>query len=322
MSFAQRITNIKGMEARRMPRLGKIRLGLKVKNKNAKPCDCASGCFKCTHPVETPYFVVPAEVARYCGEKPAELDVIVPLEDLDMVFPRSYKWYGSSRGLKCTGNLEKAYRLDEKTLQRVEIQCPCRLKDNECTPSGSLQVILPKVNFGVVYQITTGSWHSMTDIVSGLEFVRCLLGRFSMVPLKLRRVPTETHHGGKRQVHYPIQVILDTNSIEFINALKEQTNKVLEAPRPQLPPPEEIRPDLDGGSVEEEKEQTVQGEKIPNETQGISEEQKKVIVEALKKKGLGLDLLEGYMDRKLADFRGVEDLNSALEWIRKQPKAA
>ena len=62
MSFAQRVTSIKGMEARRMPRLGKIRLGLKVKNKNAKPCDCVNGCFKCTHPVETPYFVVPTEV--------------------------------------------------------------------------------------------------------------------------------------------------------------------------------------------------------------------------------------------------------------------
>jgi hypothetical protein len=197
------------------------------------------------------------------------------------------------------------------------------MKDKECNPSGSLQVILPKVNFGGVYQITTGSWNSMTDIVSGLEFVRCLLGRFSMVPLKLRRVPTETHHGGKRQVHYPIQVILDTNSIEFINALKEQTNKVLEAPRPQLAPTEEIRPDLDGGAVEEEEEekQTSQGEKNPGEHQGINEEQKKVITDALKKKGLGLDFLEGYMDRKLADFQGVEDLNSALDWIRKQPKA-
>ena len=121
MSFAQKITSIKGMEARRMPRLGKIRLGLKVKNKNAKPCDCVNGCFKCTHPFETPYFVVPTEVARYCGKEPAELDIIVPLEDLETVFPRSYKWYGSSRGLKCSGNLEKAYRLDEKTLQRVEI---------------------------------------------------------------------------------------------------------------------------------------------------------------------------------------------------------
>jgi len=324
MSFAQKVTSIKGMEARRMPRLGKIRLGLKVKNKNAKPCDCISGCFKCTHPVETPYFVVPTEVARYCGEKPAELDIIVPLEDLETVFPRSYKWYGSSRGLKCSGNLEKAYRLDEKTLQRVEIQCPCSMKDKECNPSGSLQVILPKVNFGGVYQITTGSWNSMTDIVSGLEFVRCLLGRYSMVPLKLRRVPTETHHGGKKQVHYPIQVILDTNSIEFINALKEQTNKVLEAPRPQLAPPEEIRPDLDGGVVEEEEDnkQGQAGQQLdPPVMQQINEEQKKVITDALRKKNLCLDFLEGYMDRKLADFRGVEDLNSALEWIRKQPKA-
>jgi len=169
VSFAQKITSIKGMEARRMPRLGRIRLGLKVKNKNAKPCDCVNGCFKCTHPFETPYFVVPTEVARYCGKEPAELDIIVPLEDLETVFPRSYKWYGSSRGLKCSGNLEKAYRLDEKTLQRVEIPCPCSMKDKECNPSGSLQVILPKVNFGGVYQITTGSWNSWEPMRSSVR---------------------------------------------------------------------------------------------------------------------------------------------------------
>ncbi len=76
----------------------------------------------------------------------------------------------------------------------------------------------------------------------------------------------------------------------------------------------------------EEEEENKQGQagqqSDPPIMQQINEEQKKVITDALKKKGLGLDFLEGYMDKKLGDFRGVEDLNNALEWIRKQPKAS
>jgi DNA replication protein DnaC len=57
--------------------------------------------------VETPYFVVPPEVAKVYGEKPTELKVKVPVNSLDVVFPRAYKYYGSSRGLKGTSLIEK-----------------------------------------------------------------------------------------------------------------------------------------------------------------------------------------------------------------------
>lgn len=76
-----------------------------------------------------------------------------------------------------------------------------------------------------------------------------------------------------------------------------------------------------GKSKPEERAETEgRAENLPGELQAINEEQRKVILDAIKKKNIPLEFLEGYMDKKLDDFRGVEDLNSALEWIRKQAK--
>ena len=51
-----------------------------------------------------------------------------------------------------------------------------------------------------------------------------------MVPLTLRRVETETHHDGKKQKHYTLQIIFEGN-IDTINALRGDTQRVLEHPK-------------------------------------------------------------------------------------------
>jgi hypothetical protein len=267
--FAPRVTSIKGLSQRnRLPRLGKIRLGLKVKNKNIKNPGCAcgpeEGCFKCSYPAETPYFVVPAEVARVYGEKPIELKVKVPVNSMDVVFPRAYKYYGSSRGLRCTGDLEKALRMNEKTNALEEVPCPCQFLDRECKPRGVLNVLLPEVSLKGVYQITTGSWNSIIDIASGLEYVECLMGRFAMVPLILKRIPTPTFKGGK-QTHHTLQILLDTDNPEFPKKLP-----VLKQEHYALPPAEEIRPDLDGPIATEE-ELSVEGPLIAGAEPGAED---------------------------------------------------
>jgi len=63
---------IKGLsEQRRLPRIGKIRLGVKKKSPRTGA----------EYPVATDYFVCPTEVQAVYGEKPKRLDVIIPLED-------------------------------------------------------------------------------------------------------------------------------------------------------------------------------------------------------------------------------------------------
>ena len=251
MQRFRRITSIKGLsETRRLPRLGKVFLGKKVKRNLQNPgCSCApeEGCFKCTYPKETPYFVVPPEVAKVYKENPTQLRVKVPVNDLGVVFPQAYKYYGAGRGLKCTGDGEIAYRMNEKTFAMEQVSCPCpRLESKECQQTGVLNVILYEVSKAGVYQITTRSTNSIRDVNSGLEYVQCLLGRFAMVPLILRRVETETQFKGQKGTHYTLQILLDAESPEFGKKLPTTKENLA------LPPADEIRPDLAGPVTSEE----------------------------------------------------------------------
>lgn len=235
--FSQRITRIKGLsEKRRLPRLGKIRLG--IKKKSAK-----TGA---EYPAEVPYLVVPPEVQAVYGDKPTEIDVMLPLDDLDAVFPVSYKFYGSGKGLKCNGDGEMAYFANDTTKETEERKCPCEnLTNGKCKQSGTLSVMLQKINVGGIYQITTSSFNSIVDLASGIDYVKALIGRVAMVPLKLKRVATETHHDEMKQTHYTLQLIMDAN-IDAINQLRGDTIRVLEhTSRIALPEPVNENPELD-----------------------------------------------------------------------------
>lgn len=243
MGFQQRVTKIKDLsDRRRLPRLGSIRLG--IKRKSTKGVE---------YPAEVDYFVCPPEVQAICGEKPKELEIMFPLDNPEEVFPQAYKYYGSSKGLKCQGNGEVAYYADNGNM--VQKQCPCELlEQGKCKQSGTLMVMIPKVSVGGVYQIRTSSYNSIVDVNSGLDYVRALVGRFCMIPLKLRRVATETHHDEKKQNHYTLQVIFDAD-IQTLNALISNTTRVLEHSRQlQLPAPTDENPELDPVDVVDEED--------------------------------------------------------------------
>lgn len=254
--FKQKVTRIKGLsDRRRLPRLGVIRLGIKGK----------SGKTGNEYPIETDYFVCPDEVKKVYGATPRELEIMIPINDIESVFPCAYKYYGSSKGLKCSGNGEIAYRANKDTGELDEIECPCSLLDEgKCKQTGSLQFMIPSVSVGGVYQITTSSFNSIVDINSGLDYVSALLGRFAMVPLKIRRVQTETHHDDKKQNHYTLQIIFDAD-IKTLNSLREDTTRVLEHPRYQLPKPESVNPEMDPPDVIVDEEDIIGGEVIPPE---------------------------------------------------------
>ena len=262
-TFRRRFTKIQdGFSTnRRIPRLGKIRLGLKVKN--AKGVE---------YPKETEHFVVPDEVRRVYGDMPRELDVLLPVDDPEIVFPQSLVMYGSSRGLKCHGNGQTAERLNEQTGKWEERSCPCEFRKTDQNPKGQcdevahLMVILPKVNAGGVYQLTTRSYHSAVDINSGIDFVRGLIGRVALVPLKLKREARDTHHDGKKQVHYTCTLTLDAD-INGINRLREDNGRVLETARYQIEAPVEESPVSDPPDVVEVEEvvTVLQPSDIPEE---------------------------------------------------------
>ena len=132
MSFKGQFTSISGLsEVRRLPRLGKIRLGVKVTSMK----DTSK-----SYPKETPYFVCPEEVEKVYGDKPVALKVMLPLNDREACFPQALKWYGNSRGLKCIGNGVIARRAQEDGTT-IEMECPCnKLKTDENPKIGRAHV--------------------------------------------------------------------------------------------------------------------------------------------------------------------------------------
>lgn len=254
MITTQKFTRVKGVsEQRRLPRLGKIRLGVKVVNPKTGA----------ERPREVDYFVVPPEVAKIYGEQPKELDVLFPVNDIEIIFPQAYKWYGKSRGLKCIGNGVTAYRYNEETGTMQERECPCEIKGTQCALRAHLLFILPKVSMGGIYQIDVGSYNSIIDINSGLEYIQSLIGRFAMVPLKLKRVPREIVYEGNKRIHYPLQIVFE-GDIDLINALRGETTRILATTNVALPAIEDVNPRFDEEAVvvvdetEEEEPQPVQ----------------------------------------------------------------
>jgi hypothetical protein len=105
---------IKGLsEARRLPRLGKIHLGVKKTASSGKE-----------YPSEVDYFVCPPEVQKVFGERPKSLRVMFPVENEEVFFSQWYKCYGASL-LKCKGDGAKASTWDEENGGLKEITCPC-----------------------------------------------------------------------------------------------------------------------------------------------------------------------------------------------------
>lgn len=311
-AFRSQFTRIKDLsDRRRLPRLGKIRLGVKaISKKSGKE-----------YPKETSYFVCPPEVQKFYGPTPTELDVMFPLNDIDSIFPQRLAWFGSSKGIKCIGDGERAMRIEEPDGTRYdemkERDCPCDLYEKGCSRKAHLLVMLPQVNVGGIYQIDVGSYHSIVDINSGVDYIQALVGRFAMVPLKLKRVPRETHGGdGIKQTHYTLMVFFE-GDLNFINSLRESTTRILSGPKYALPAPVIENPATDEGAVIEVEEEGADG--IPTEEEAIEQLKEKGMVQEEEKPESKIDdaNILNQFSKEVSMFTSSKDLN---EWYVKNRK--
>lgn len=255
-------TRIKGISdrPRRLPRIGKIRLGIKKKSlKSGKE-----------YPAEVDYFVVPEEVAKIYGEKPMALDIMFPVNSIDIIAPQAYKAYGSDQRLKCKGDGETAMRWIEN--KQEEIPCPCDwLENRKCSIRASLMFFIPSVSLAGVFQLDTGSYHNVHTINSYLAedgYLMSLIGRNAMIPLKLIREEVKVQHqtdkGPETKKHNLLRLQYK-GSLEEINLLKQDTNAILTRTHGlQLEAPVEEGPEPDTPIVliddEDETVETVEAE--------------------------------------------------------------
>lgn len=200
---------IKGLsEQRRLSRLGKIHLGVKKKSPRTGG----------EYPTATDHFVCPPEVQKVYGEKPIALNVLIPVEDEEVWASQYYRQYSQSRGLICKGDGETCRRMldtatgdiagrDTKEVTwREGIPCPGRdcpdYKAKACQEVMNLQFLLPKVPGLGIWQIDTGSIHSIMNINNAATFIRAICGRVSWIPLTLTLEPVEVVNpdDGKKKI--------------------------------------------------------------------------------------------------------------------------
>jgi len=220
-------------EVIRLPRLGKIRLGIK---KDAEGT---------TYPEPTDYFVCPEEVKRVFGQKPRELRIMFPTNDPEQWASQYLRCYSKSRRLVCLGNAKTAVAMgtsgtgDTELREKQCIPLNCSAYQQKiCRPVMNLQFLIPKCHGLGVYQLDTSSYHSMDNINSALKRIINICSRFVVIPLTLQLIEKEVQ--SERQIKTVwVLNLLPTYSLT-------ETQRYAQMPTEQalvLPPPDSEAPD-------------------------------------------------------------------------------
>jgi len=240
---------IKGVsEIRRMPRLGKIRLGIKVEEPQKKP-----------YPRATDYFVVPEIIKQYIGAKPTKLNIMFPVEDHCEFAIQWLRCYSFTQGLICKGNGMMCRRKVDTTtgdfashttqewvwqddLPCAPNICPMYYSETpQCRRVMNLLFLMPDVPGFGVWQLDTTSFYSIVNINSSLDLIQQLCGRISFIPLTLSLEPQLVEPPGiKRKTVHILQIRSDVKLAEIQRLGRRKPEQVL------LPPldEEEIPTDL------------------------------------------------------------------------------
>ena len=332
---------VKGLSDRRprLARVGKIHLG--VKETSAKGVE---------YPRQTDYFVVRADETTpewaaesfrsVYGEKPKELDIVFPTDDVEQWADPWYKAYSRSWGLVCRGDGQEATAkwdpagtgprppelgegswANSQSQSWVTRRIPCHAEEcsmqvaGHCRTVMNLQVLLPNVRGIGAWQIDTGSFWSITNVLSNVETIRAGLGSVKGVPLKLRLVPREVvppaGPGGKvkKKVVQVLEVSMPFMSLEEALQRKRLTGEVaLFLPEPVEP--EELPEDAEA----------FEGELAPPDVDGETGEIEEAPVEEWTPRNVGELLQRCWMelgmnkDAVLRQVPNLTELEAAEEW--------
>lgn len=182
-----------------LPRLGKLRLGIKALAQSGKE-----------YPKATEYFVLPqelldnsdfmAELSKYNADpaKPVKLPIYLPCNAIAGNMRRSADLYGSSKGLLCrTYNGEICERVNQKTGEWSQCECSmhtgCQeFEKKNCHWIHRLRVVLPDAPGIGVWQIDSTSKNNWATLNSEMGAIKGQLGgKLAGVDLFLTLEPRE-----------------------------------------------------------------------------------------------------------------------------------
>ena len=240
-------------EETRMPRLGKIHLGIRVPVlKDGQPV--IRDGKPIMRPEKVEYFVLDKlnsgyqKIVDLFGPQPKELRILIPVEDEELWATQYYKMYDMTRGLICRGDGENASRMidiktgslpnkDTGTVGMKDMVCAGKncpeYKAKKCGEVMNLRFILPEVPGLGIWQIDTGSINSILNINSCAKMIKAAFGRISMVPLSLTLEPIEVNNPetGKKQKVYVLNLRSTVTLAQLADVAREQSKTfLLEAP--------------------------------------------------------------------------------------------
>ena len=252
-------------ETRRIPRIGKLHLGHRHPEKG--------------YPVRDDHFVfndkisaeIKAEIFKLYGDKPTELDIIIPTEDDEYWCSQYYRQYSASQGLICKGDGKTCtakidtdtgtYPNQKTTKFIVHSGMTCTGKDcdyyksNKCHEVMNLQFLMPKVPGLGIWQVDTGSINSIININSCAQLIRNLFKRVSMIPLKLTLEPKEVNNpeSGKKQTVYVLNLRYSGTIMDCVEQAKQLQSQFGVLALPPAPDDETMPDDTPAEPITAEK---------------------------------------------------------------------
>ena len=291
---------IKGVsEIIRLPRLGKVRLGIKKETDDG-----------ITYPSPTDYFVCPEEVRKVYGEKTRELRIMFPTEDESQWASQFLKCYSATRGLICRGDGEMAIaRVDVRTgeiatrdamdTELREIICSPDIcpyyQSGRCRRVMNLQFLLPECPGFGVYQLDTSSFNSIRNVNSTIAFIRGICDRVSMIPLLLKLVEQEVQPEGKRKTVRVLSLSAPYSLVEVQKYAQMPVGQSLLLPPPDTEAPDDLFPedvlkqDADSGDIPAVDEELLQiWERVKNKIYQLDVQDAQISIWFLKNYGLSV----------------------------------
>jgi len=248
-------------DIRRMPRLGKVRLGIKIEPPDKNP-----------YPRATDYFVLPDEIKHVLGDKPKKLNIIFPTEEADKFAQQWLRCYSFTQGLVCKGNGVKATRkIDVETgdiarstthewVFRDDWGCDpdtCeQYLEKQCRRVMNLLFMMPDVPGLGCWQLDTTSFYSIVNINSCIDLIRSICGRISFIPLKLSLEPLEVSPPGitKKTVHV-LTIRSDVKLADIQRLALTPPERIMLPALQEEEPPEDLFPEQKVVEAEAKKEE-------------------------------------------------------------------
>jgi hypothetical protein len=262
----RRFSSVEGFAKRvSMPRIGKLRLGIKDVARSGNEFPKEIDYFRCDpdphiNPEERKKIL--EKFAAVYGDRPTVLsNVFFPNDDKSFVIPHPIEWWAQGKNgakLMCQGDGVEATRLNIETGDWQTRHCNqvaecAEWNAGKCGLKARLRIFIPNVTVSGYWQVDTSSQYGVGNILDVVNHMMTMFGQLTSIPLVLSREPEPITFEGKTTTHYILHLRAPNLDLQEFRTLVSRNQLSLppadiDLEEPDVDVPEEIVAD----SVQEE----------------------------------------------------------------------